>query len=145
MSYLNSTFLIFRGLTLKGYNILQSTKPQTLAYSLSDSPIGLLAWIYEKLHDWTDSYPWDEEDLLTWISIYQFSRAGPAASVRIYYETFHTPENSFPSLTYNALMDYIPNVYFGLTYNPKDLENVPKAWGRGLGYICYEAENERGG
>lgn len=30
-----------------GYNLLQSTKPQTLAYALADSPIALLAWIYE--------------------------------------------------------------------------------------------------
>lgn len=39
-----------------GYNILQSTKPQTLAYAIQDSPVALLAWIFEKLHDWTDSY-----------------------------------------------------------------------------------------
>jgi hypothetical protein len=32
-----------------GYLRLQSTKPQTIGYSVSDSPVGLLAWIYEKL------------------------------------------------------------------------------------------------
>lgn len=37
-----------------GYFAIQSTKPQTLGYSLADSPVGLLAWILEKLHDWTD-------------------------------------------------------------------------------------------
>jgi len=35
-----------------GYRLEQSTKPQTLGYALTDSPVGLLAWIYEKLHDW---------------------------------------------------------------------------------------------
>jgi len=35
-----------------GYRTLQSTKPQTLGYSLADSPVGLLAWILEKLKDW---------------------------------------------------------------------------------------------
>ncbi len=35
----------------RGYNLEQSTKPQTLAYALNDSPVALLAWIYEKLHD----------------------------------------------------------------------------------------------
>jgi len=130
---------------VQGYNILQSTKPQTIAYSLSDSPVALLAWIYEKLHDWTDSYPWTDDEILTWISIYQFSRAGPGASARIYYETYHTQENNWPSMTYNALLEYIPSVNYGLTYSPKDLENVPKAWGRGLGNVCYEVENERGG
>ncbi|KEF57275.1 uncharacterized protein A1O9_05192 [Exophiala aquamarina CBS 119918] len=32
-----------------------STRPQTIGYSLTDSPVGLLAWLYEKLHDWTDN------------------------------------------------------------------------------------------
>ena len=38
-----------------GYNLLQGTKPQTLGYGLTDSPVALLSWIYEKLHDWTDN------------------------------------------------------------------------------------------
>lgn len=44
----------------------QATKPQTLGYSLTDSPVGLLAWIYEKLVEWSDSYPWtDDEGMLS--------------------------------------------------------------------------------
>lgn len=45
-----------------GYFIEQSTQPQTIGYSLSDSPIGLLAWIYEKLVNWTDEYPWEDDE-----------------------------------------------------------------------------------
>ena len=45
-----------------GYYALQSTKPQTLGYSLADSPVGMLAWIYEKLVTWTDSYPWEDDE-----------------------------------------------------------------------------------
>jgi pimeloyl-ACP methyl ester carboxylesterase len=37
-----------------GYFGLQSTKPQTLAYGLADSPVGQAAWIYEKFHGWAD-------------------------------------------------------------------------------------------
>lgn len=33
----------------RGYNLLQQTKPQTIGYSMTDSPVGLLAWIYEKV------------------------------------------------------------------------------------------------
>lgn len=40
----------------------QATQPQTLGYSLADSPVGLLAWIYEKLVAWSDSYPWDDDE-----------------------------------------------------------------------------------
>ena len=75
-----------------GYLQLQTTKPQTIGYALADSPVALLAWIYEKLHDWTDGYPWTEDEVLTWVGIYWFSEAGPAASGRIYYEAAHVGE-----------------------------------------------------
>ena len=49
-----------------GYLAIQSTKPQTLGFSLADSPVGLLAWIYEKLVACSDEYPWtDDEGALT--------------------------------------------------------------------------------
>ena len=53
-----------------GYVSVHTTKPQTLAYSLADSPAGLLAWIYEKLSTWTDDYPWtdDESELYLFVS-----------------------------------------------------------------------------
>lgn len=37
-----------------GYTWIQGTKPQTLAYALTDSPVGLAAWIVEKFHTWSD-------------------------------------------------------------------------------------------
>jgi microsomal epoxide hydrolase len=37
-----------------GYQWIQGTKPQTLAYGLTDSPVGLAAWLVEKFHTWTD-------------------------------------------------------------------------------------------
>ena len=46
----------------RGYDGQHTTQPQTLGYGLADSPIGLLAWIYEKLVLWTDSYPWDDDE-----------------------------------------------------------------------------------
>jgi hypothetical protein len=54
-----------------GYSKQQSTQPQTLGYNLSDSPSGLLAWIYEKLYRWTDNYPWtDDESTLSFLFIH---------------------------------------------------------------------------
>jgi microsomal epoxide hydrolase len=38
----------------QGYGVIQGTKPQTLAYGLTDSPIGLAAWIVEKFRTWSD-------------------------------------------------------------------------------------------
>ena len=46
----------------RGYFMEQATKPQTLGYSLADSPAGLLAWIYEKLVRWSDDCPWDDDE-----------------------------------------------------------------------------------
>jgi hypothetical protein len=39
---------------MSGYAIIQSTRPQMLAYALADSPVGQLAWIVEKFKEWTD-------------------------------------------------------------------------------------------
>jgi hypothetical protein len=100
----------------QGYRVLQGTKPQTLGYALTD-PVALLAWIYEKLHDWTDSYPWTDDEILTWVSIYLFSTAGPAASVRIYYEATHQD----PRTSKEGMSAWIPRVKLGLSYFPKDI------------------------
>ena len=45
-----------------GYMKQQSTRPQTLGYGLSDSPVGLLGWIYEKLVTGTYEYPWTDDE-----------------------------------------------------------------------------------
>lgn len=75
---------------LSGYMKVMATRPQTLAYGLNDSPVGLMAWIVEKFAEWTDSgnVPEDainRDRMLTIISIYWFTQsAGPSAN--FYYE-----------------------------------------------------------
>lgn len=123
-----------------GYHTQQGTKPQTLGYALADSPTGLLAWIYEKLHDWTDSYPWTNDEILTWVSIYWFSTAGPAANLRIYYEVAQDT-----TLVHNRSRQYIPRVKLGLAHFPRELYVTPKTWGRTLGPVVYESDNQSGG
>ncbi|KAF5337448.1 hypothetical protein D9757_010335 [Collybiopsis confluens] len=103
----------------RGYYSEQSTQPQTLGYSLTDSPVGLLAWIYEKLVNWTDSYPWTDDEVLTWISIFYFSRAGPAASVRIYYEVVHSDN-------VRQVVIQKSKIPMGVSLFPKELRIVPR-------------------
>lgn len=73
-----------------GYLHLQATRPQTLAYSLSDSPAGQLAWIVEKFHEWTDpavdlpDEAVDRDQLLTNASIFWFSGAGASSAHATY-------------------------------------------------------------
>ncbi|KAI9710760.1 MAG: hypothetical protein M1820_002593 [Bogoriella megaspora] len=127
-----------------GYNLLQSTKPQTIGFALADSPVALLAWIFEKLHDWTDSYPWTDDELLTWISIYWFSTAGPEASARIYYESIH-PEPFSSVGTRNRLRDYIPHVKLGVAHFPREISVLPKTWAATIAPVVYQSEHDYGG
>ncbi|WP_227353918.1 epoxide hydrolase family protein [Haladaptatus salinisoli] len=80
-----------------GYLKLQSNRPQTIAYSLTDSPVGQLAWIVENFKEWTDpaaEFPEDAVDLdqlLTNVSVFWFTRTG-ASAARFLYETAHSTE-----------------------------------------------------
>ena len=74
----------------RGYLQIQSTRPQTLAYGLNDSPAFQLAWIAEKFQEWTNpaaALPEDAVDrdqLLTNVSIYWFTGTGTSAAGFIY-------------------------------------------------------------
>lgn len=128
-----------------GYMMVQSTKPQTLGYSLSDSPVALLAWIYEKLHDWTDSYPWSDEEICTWISIYWFSLAGPAASVRIYYEVLHQDDPADSRVSLLDAAAFNANVPMGISHCPMDVMVLPKSLRSLQGKVVFERSYDHGG
>ena len=53
-----------------GYIAEQSTRPNTLAVALGDSPAGLAAWIVEKLESWSDDSAFTPDELLTWVTAY---------------------------------------------------------------------------
>jgi pimeloyl-ACP methyl ester carboxylesterase len=70
----------------RGYSSIQSTKPQTAGYGLTDSPAGLAAWILEKWHSWTDPRCDVSRDfLLTTLTIYWATRT-IAPSMRDYHD-----------------------------------------------------------
>lgn len=123
-----------------GYMILQSTKPNTIGFALADSPVALLAWVYEKLQEWTDEYPWTDQEILEWISIYYFSRAGPASSVTIYYELIGKQRDELTKIA-----EYIPNVPLGISLFPKDVIVPPKSWGGYLGPVVFHGTHKKGG
>jgi hypothetical protein len=49
--------------------------------------------MYEKLHTWTDQYPWTPDEILTWVVLYWISNAGPVGSVRYYKEAHFDDTN----------------------------------------------------
>jgi hypothetical protein len=69
-----------RAYVVHNYLAIQGTKPSTIGVILQDSPVGLLAWIYEKVVAWSDNYPGTDDEGLTWVSIYYFSLSGLESS-----------------------------------------------------------------
>jgi pimeloyl-ACP methyl ester carboxylesterase len=83
-----------------GYSAIQATKPQTLAYGLTDSPAGLAAWLGEKYHDWSDRGPGGEpllprHRLLATLTLYWVTGTA-ASSLRPYWEYRHHGEPLAP-------------------------------------------------
>ena len=70
----------------EGYRTIQATKPQSLSYSMIDSPIGVAAWILEKFHSWSDlksgkiEKTYNKDILLTNIMIYLITKTFNTAS-----------------------------------------------------------------
>jgi microsomal epoxide hydrolase len=108
-----------------GYNHIQGTKPQTLAYGLNDSPAGLAAWIVEKYRTWSDcggdvekSYTKDE--LLTIVTIYWVTQT-ISSSTRMYYE------NQKSLWTMNK--DEKVPAPAGMAMFPQEISKPPREWG----------------
>ncbi|MDA0360464.1 MAG: epoxide hydrolase [Proteobacteria bacterium] len=78
-----------------GYQWIQGTKPQTLAYGLTDSPVGLAAWLVEKFHTWTDHQGdldgyFGRDTMLTDIMLY-WTTGAIGSSFWPYYARMHSP------------------------------------------------------
>lgn len=87
----------------RGYAVIQGTRPQTLAYGLTDSPAGLAAWIAEKFRAWSDAdidAAFSRDALLANISLYWFTGA-IGSSFWPYYARHHGP----PALPIGATID----------------------------------------
>lgn len=107
----------------RGYIAIQSTRPATLNFALRDSPVGMLAWTWDKLVAWTDDYPWTEDEVCLWVSLYIFSRAGPDAASYLYYEALHDPVE----ITVPIIQGYI-DTPLGIADFPVEIANNPVSW-----------------
>lgn len=79
------------------YALVQSTRPQTLAYAVNDSPTGLAAWIIDKFYAWSDHAGnlediFTRDELLVNLTIYWVTQTA-GSSFRLYYETMHNPQS----------------------------------------------------
>lgn len=111
------------------YAHLHSTKPQTLAYGLNDSPVGLASWIVEKFRTWSDcdgdvERRFSKDELLTNIMIY-WATETIDSSIRTYYENAHFS----PPLQTGQRIE----VPAALALFPKEINTPPREWAeRGL-------------
>lgn len=121
------------------YALMHATRPETIGYNLADSPVGLLAWIYEKLVAWVDHYQWTADEILTWVCLYLFSRAGPAAAQRIYLEM--SQRQPVPAIEKAAAYCSVP---LG-TSRFKDLYQLPMPWDHTLGPVVFQRRHDSGG
>jgi len=108
------------------YSALQSTKPQTIAVALNDSPVGLLSWIVEKLRSWSDCHGdvetrFSKDDLLTTVMIYWVTQSY-GTSARYYYEAAHNP--------WKPVHGRMPVVEAptGISVLPAEFASAPRRW-----------------
>lgn len=101
----------------------QATRPQTIGYSLVDSPVGLLAWLLDKFAEWSDTgdSPFEtisRDRVLDDVTLYWLTRTG-ASAARIYYESHNSLD---PELRVD-----IPSA---ITMYPRDPEKCPRVLAR---------------
>jgi len=109
------------------YAALQSTKPQTLAYGLNDSPAGLAAWIVEKLRAWSDcggdvEKRFTKDEILTHLTIY-WATETINSSFRVYYEGAHDWAQA-PSPGQGQAV-HVPTA---ISIYPGDIARPPREW-----------------
>jgi len=122
-----------------GYSKQQATRPQTIGYALTDSPIGQAAWILEKFQAWTDCdgdplNVLERDELLDNVMLYWLTRSA-ASSARLYRESFGRVETR--PIT-------IPT---GVSVYPREIVPPVRGWMEAGDFrnIRYFAEMEKGG
>ncbi len=122
-----------------GYQGIQSTKPQTLGYALSDSPVGLAAWLVEKFNTWSDGdlrTCFTMDQLLTNIMIY-WTQNCITSSMRLYYESIRSNRFGPPGGYVEA-----PTAF---AVFPRELTRLPRAWAEESFNIRQWTEMPQGG
>jgi pimeloyl-ACP methyl ester carboxylesterase len=107
-----------------GYRAIQGTKPQSLAYGLTDSPAGLAAWIVEKFRTWSDCHgdveaSFTKDQLLENITLYWVTGTINSA-MRLYYE------GAGPGRSPTSIPQV--RVPTGYAHFPAEIRPTPRLW-----------------
>lgn len=126
-----------------GYAEMMNTRPQTLGYSLADSPVGLLAFLYDKFDEWTYSdhnvlKALTRDEILDDVTFYWVTNTGTSSS-RSYWDAAQGGGGPFNAFD-------IQKVPVAVTVFPGEIYRAPKAWGeRSFKKLIYWNEVDRGG
>lgn len=118
------------------YVLLQASKPLTLGFAMHDSPVGLLAWVADKLFSWSDAYPWTASELITWTLHLYFS--GPTTGFQMYSENI--PPTMPPGLKSNFV-----DAPTGVSAFPKENCLLPRSWAVMENNVVFWREHDKGG
>ncbi|MNG72508.1 hypothetical protein D3C79_309330 [compost metagenome] len=108
------------------YGAMMVTRPQTIGYALNDSPVGLAAWSYDKIAQWTDSHGEPErvltrDEILDDLSLYWLTNTS-ASAARFYWENNN---NNFSSATQQTREVKVP---VAISVFPGEIYQAPKSW-----------------
>jgi pimeloyl-ACP methyl ester carboxylesterase len=93
-----------------GYFKIQASRPHTLGFGLADSPVGQLAWIGEKFHDWAvPAGSIDVDHVLTHASLYWLTNTG-TSSAQMYYECVHSEHWPTPSTVPTGVANFADDI-----------------------------------
>ena len=133
-----------------GYAIEQATKPQTLGYGLTDSPVGQLAWIVEKFTTWSDcadglESSFTKDELLDNVMVYWLNAAA-ASSARLYWHSLASSTGTFDEVLAPSAYSHFPADNVALSerwartrYTDLRYYGTP---GRGGHFAAYEVPTE---
>ena len=122
------------------YAFEHGSRPATIGFVLSSSPLALLAWIGEKFLMWTDEDP-PLDDILDSVTLYWLTQTFPRC---IYpYEQFH--DNTANTYAIHGDPEYKINKPLGYSYFPKELAPMPKSWVATTGNLVWHRQHDRGG
>lgn len=124
------------------FNMIQSTKPQTLGYGLNDSPVGLASWILEKFNSWSDNNgnienSFTKDELITNIMIYWLTQT-INTSIRTY------AENARAMYMGGLKSSKKVDVPTGVSLFPKEAQ-IPREWADRKASVVSFSKMEKGG
>ncbi|KIW49581.1 hypothetical protein PV05_11249 [Exophiala xenobiotica] len=140
------------------YALEHSTRPATIGFALSSSPLALLAWIGEKYLKWTDKTP-SLDEILASVTLYWLTETFPRAIYPYRQELIESPQQEWTEDDSRKVFNQGPHRYMlhpdpkyychkplGYSWFPKEIAPVPRSWAATTGnMVWFKSHNEVSG